>query len=139
MTSSGPTPEYRAFVEAGLGILMAVINADGKYSQEEFAWFKNAQHRHPLFRDVPPDAFNPMLHSVKAQLAANPWKIQMANWAKAVPEAYRQSIYELAIGLAVVDKELEGREPEVVTHLWRCLGLDETLARQLFMSRIEQM
>ncbi len=59
--------------------------------------------------------------------------------ANAVPEQYRQSIYELAISLAVIDKELEGREPEVVTHLWRSLGLDETLARKLFMDRIEHM
>lgn len=118
---------------------MAIINADGKYSQEEFLWFKNVQHRHPLFRDVPPDAFNPMLHHVKAQLAANPWKAQMAAWASAVPEQYRQSMFELAVSLAVVDKELEGREPEVITHLWRSFGLDETLARKLFMDRIEKM
>lgn len=85
--SSGPSPEYRAFVEAGIGILMAVIVADGKYTQEEFSWFKNVQHRHPLFRDVPADAFNPMLRSVKAQLAAGAWKPLVEKWAAAIPRS----------------------------------------------------
>jgi hypothetical protein len=139
MTTSGPTPEYRAFVEAGIGILMATILADGKYSEDEFVWWKTVQHRHPLFRDVPAEAFNPMLQRVKSQLVSQPWKTLVDDWAKAVPEQYRTSMFELAAELAVVDKELEGKEPEVVRHLWRAFGIPDDKARAIFMSKIERM
>jgi hypothetical protein len=139
MTSSGPSPEYRAFVEAGIGILMATIQADGKFSADEFAWWKTVQHRHPLFRDVPGEAFNPMLHRVKAQLASQPWKTLVEGWAAAIPEQYRTSMFELAAELAVVDKELEGKEPEVLRHLWKALGIPDDTARRLCMSKIERM
>ncbi len=137
--SNGPTPEHRAFVEAGIGIVMSIIMADGKYSRDEFVWFKTVQHRHPLFADVPPDAFNPMLKRVKKQLVTESWKSLVDEWAAAVPEQFRLSIFELATELAVVDKELEGKEPEVVRHLWHALGIPDDIARNIFMSRIERM
>jgi len=137
--SSGPSPEYRAFVEAGIGILMAAIVADGKYTQEEFSWFKNVQHRHPLFRDVPPDAFNPMLRSVKAQLGAGPWKPLVERWAAAIPAQYRVSMFQLAVEVLIIDKEIEGKEPEVIRVLWTALGIPDDEARQMFMSRFEKM
>jgi uncharacterized tellurite resistance protein B-like protein len=136
---SGPTQEQRAFVEAGIGILMATIMADGKFSRDEFTWWKTAQVRHPLFRDVPAEDFNPMLHSVKTQLGAAPWRDLVSEWARAVPEQYRLGIYELACELSVVDKELEGQEPDVVMHLRDALGIPLEQARSIFMSKIERM
>jgi uncharacterized tellurite resistance protein B-like protein len=136
---SGPPPDHRAFVEAGMGILMSVIMADGKYSQDEFLWWKTAQHRHPLFRDVPAEVFNPMLQRVKAQLASQPWQTLVEGWAANVPHQYRTSVFELAAELAVVDKELEGKEPEVVRHIWHALGIPDDTARAIFMARIEKM
>jgi uncharacterized tellurite resistance protein B-like protein len=139
MPPSGPTPEYRAFVEAGIGIVMSIIMADGKYSQDEFVWFKTVQHRHPLFADVPAEAFNPMLKRVKSRLMKEGWQGLVHEWAQAVPERYRLSIFELAAELAVVDRELEGREPEVIRHLWHCMGIPDDQARAIFMSKIERM
>lgn len=136
---SGVTPEHRAFVEASMGILMAVIMADGKYTQDEFSWWKNVQTRHPLFKDVPADVFNPMLQGVKAQLAATPWPSLVTNWAKAVPSQFRKSIFELAADLVVVDGELEGKEPEVIKHIWQSLQLPDDEARKIFMAKIEAM
>jgi uncharacterized tellurite resistance protein B-like protein len=136
---AGPTAEQRAFVEAGIGVLMATIMADGKFSQNEFAWWKTAQARHPLFRDVPPEDFNPMLHAVKSKLASSPWRDLVAEWAKAVPEQYRVGVYELACELAVVDKELEGQEPDVIMHLRDTLGIPLEQARTIFMTKIERM
>ena len=137
--SAGPTPEYRAFVEASIGILMSIIMADGKYSQDEFVWFKTVQHRHPLFADVPPDAFNPMLKRVKGRLTRESWRSLLDEWAVAIPSQYRVSIFELATELAVVDKELEGKEPEVVRYLWHAMGIPDDQARNIFMTRIERM
>ncbi len=139
MADSVPTPEHRAFVEAGIGIVMSIIMADGKYSQDEFIWFKTVQHRHPLFADVPPESFNPMLKRVKQRLGKESWRKLLDEWAVAVPERFRVSIFELATELAVVDKELEGREPEVVRYLWRALGIPDEQARTIFMTRIERM
>lgn len=136
---SGSSPEQRAFIEAGMGILMAVIMADGKFTEDELTWWKSVQYRHPLFRDVPPETFNPMLHQVKARLGAEPWRPLVEGWAAAVPQEYRLAVFELAAELAVADKELEGGEPEVVTHLWRAFGIPEDTARQVFMSKIEKM
>ncbi len=136
---SGPTPEQRAFVEAGIGILMATIMADGKFTQDEFSWWKTAQDRHPLFRDVPPADFNPMLHNVKTRLSATPWKQLVSEWAQSVPAQYRVGIYELACELAVVDRELGGQEPDVVTHLRDSLAIPLDQARSIFMSKIERM
>lgn len=137
--SAGPTPEYRAFVEASIGILMSIIMADGKYSQDEFVWFKTVQHRHPLFADVPPQAFNPMLTRVKGRLTRESWRALLDEWSVAVPFQYRVSIFELATELAVIDKELEGKEPEVVRYLWHAMGIPDDQARTIFMSRIERM
>ena len=139
MPGNGPTPEHRAFVEAGIGIVMSMIMADGKYSQDEFVWFKTMQHRHPLFRDVPPDAFNDMLHRVKARLVNESWRALIKEWAAAVPDQFRIPIFELATELAVVDKELEGKEPEVVKHLWHALAIPDDIARKIFMDWIEKM
>jgi hypothetical protein len=136
---SGESHDQRAFVEAGMGILMAVIMADGKFTQDELSWWKSVQNRHPLFRNVPPETFNPMLHHVKERLGAEPWKPLVEGWAAAVPQEYRLAVFELAAELAVTDKELEGGEPEVVTHLWRAFGIPEDTARQVFMSKIETM
>jgi uncharacterized tellurite resistance protein B-like protein len=139
MSAGGPTPEHRAFVEAGIGILMSIIMADGKYSQDEFVWFKTVQHRHPLFADVPPDAFNPMLKRVKSRLSRESWRALVQEWAVDVPERYRLSIFDLATELAVVDKELEGKEPEVIKHLWHAMGIPDDIARKVFMDKIEKM
>ena len=139
MAGSGPTPEHRAFVEAGIGIVMSIIMADGKYTQDEFLWFKTLQHRHPLFSDVPADAFNPMLKRVKSRLTKESWRKLIDEWAAAVPPPYRVSIFSLATELAVVDKELEGKEPEVIRYLWHALAIPDDEARSIFMSRIERM
>jgi hypothetical protein len=133
------TPEHKAFVEAGIGIVMSMIMADGKYTEEEFVWFKNAQNRHPLFRDVPPEAFNTMLRRVKARLTTEPWRALIDEWAPAIPEQYRVNIFELATELAVVDRELEGKEPEVVRYLWKALNIPDDVARKIFMGQIEKM
>lgn len=134
-----PAEQQHAFVEAGIGICLSVIMADGKFSQDEFVWWKTVQNRHPLFRDVPAEVFNPMLQRVKARLAAEPWKNLVTEWAQAAPEPYRAPLFELAAELAVVDKELEGREPEVIKHLWTALGIPDEIARGIFMSKIERM
>lgn len=133
---SGPTPEHRAFVEGGLGILMAVIMADGKYSQAEFVWFKTVQNRHGLFSDVPPSAFNPMLERVKSRLTREPWQSLINEWAAAVPQQFRTPVFALAAELAVVDKELQGREHDVVKHLGMALGVPEGEARTIFMDKL---
>lgn len=136
---SGPTPEHRAFVEAGIGICMSIIMADGKFSQDEFLWWKAVQHRHPLFRDVPAEDFNPMLNRVKTQLTSESWKPLVDRWAAAVPEQFRVPMLELACELAVVDRELEGKEPEVVRHLWGALKIPDDKGRAIFMAKIESM
>lgn len=133
------SPHQNTFVEAGMGILMSMIMADGKYTQDEFVWWKTVQHRHPLFSDVPAEVFNPMLHEVKAKLGSQPWRSLVDQWAAAVPNEYRLSVFELASELAVIDKELEGKEPEVVRHLWKALGIPDDTARSIFMSKIEKM
>ncbi len=139
MSGNGPTPEHRAFVEGGLGILMAIIMADGKYSQEEFVWFKTLQHRHGLFSDVPPDAFNPMLERVKSRLTRESWQALIDEWAAAVPERFRVNVFELAAELAVIDKELQGRENAVIRRLGQAFGLPEEQARTIFMGKLNGM
>ncbi len=134
--SSGPTPEHRAFVEGGLGILMAVIMADGKYSQAEFVWFKTVQNRHGLFSDVPPGPFNAMLDRVKSRLKRESWQALISEWAAAVPQQFRTPVYALAAELAVVDKELQGREHDVIKHLGQALGVPEEEARSIFMAKL---
>jgi len=133
------TPEHRAFVEAGIGIVMAMIMADGHYSQEEFSWFKTAQNRHPLFRDVPPDAFNAMLHRVKARLTREPWRALIDEWAAAIPADFRMPVFEMAAEVATVDSDVKGRESEVVQYLAAALQIPEATARDVFMRRIEKM
>ena len=134
--SNGPTPEHRAFVEGGLGILMSVIMADGKYSQAEFVWFKTLQSRHGLFSDVPPSAFNPMLERVKSRLTRESWQSLIDEWAAAVPQQFRTPVFALAAELAVVDKELQGRESDVVKYLGRAMGIPEAEARTIFMDKL---
>jgi uncharacterized tellurite resistance protein B-like protein len=133
---SGPTPEHRAFVEGGLGILMAVIMADGKYSQAEFVWFKTLQNRHGLFADVPADPFNAMLDRVKQRLKVESWQALVNEWAGAVPERFRVSVFDLAAELAVIDKELGGRESEVIKHLGRALRIPDAQAQSIFASKV---
>jgi len=133
------TSEHRAFVEAAMGLLMGVIMADGKYSQDEFAWWKDVQNRHPLFKDIPADIFNPMLQKVKTQLGSTPWPSLVQNWGKAVPPQFRKSIFELAAELVVADKELEGKESEVIKSIWQALEIPDEEARKIFMGRIERM
>ncbi len=136
---SGPTPEYRAFVEAGIGVCMSVIMADGKFTQDEMVWWETVRQRHPLFHDVPTSDFAPMLQRVKTRLAAEAWKSLVDEWAGAIPEKFRLALFTLATEVAVVDKELEGKEPEVIRHLWRALGIPDDAARKIFMDRIEGM
>jgi hypothetical protein len=136
---SGPSPEYRAFVEAGIGVVMSMIMADGKYTRDEFAWFKTKQHTHPLFRDVPPDAFNEMLQRVKVRLTSEPWRALVDEWAAAVPQQFRAPVYELATELAVVDKELQGKEAEVIEYLGKALAIPDDEARRILMNRISSM
>jgi len=136
---SGPTPEHRAFVEAGIGIVMAVVMADGEYSEPEMLLFLKAQHQYSLFADVPPEAFNPMLAGVRARLAAESWKTLVTEWAGKVPQPHRMAIYELAVQMATVDKDLGGKEPEVIRHLAAALGLNDFEAREIFMNHIEKM
>ena len=109
------TPEHRAFVEAGLGIVMATIMADGQYSEEELAWFKTAQNRHPLFRDVPPDAFNTMLHRVRGRLQSEPWRALIDEWAACVPADYRLPVLEMAAEVAVIERFLPQMMDEAET------------------------
>lgn len=134
-----PTPEYRAFVEAGIGICMSVTMADGKVTRDESVWWTTKCVGHPLFRDVPEDAFNAMLQRVQTQLKQRAWKPLVTDWAAAVPQQYRGAIFELAAELAVVDKELEGKEPEVVKHVWQALGIPDEKGRSIFMAKIEAM
>ncbi len=136
---SGASGDQYAFVEAGMGILMAVIMADGKFTQDEFVWWKTAQNNHPLFRDVPSDVFNPMLARVKAELGAQPWKALVDKWAQSVPEPYRESMFALACELAVADHDVGGGEPEVISYVWRAFGLPEASAHAIFMKKFENM
>ena len=67
------------------------------------------------------------------------WRALIKEWAAAVPDQFRIPIFELATELAVVDKELEGKEPEVVKHLWHALAIPDDIARKIFMDWIEKM
>lgn len=136
---AGLSAEQRAFVEAGMGICMAVIMADGKFTQDELTWWKSVQARHPLFKDVAPEDFNPLLAYVKEKLSSGPWQAAVEGWAKAVPEPYRLPILELAAELATVDKDVSGKEPEVIRLLCASLGLPPEKGREIFIGRIEQM
>lgn len=133
---AGPSPEYRAFVEAGIGICMSVFMADGKFSAEERNSWMALQHGHPLFRDVPPDAFNQMLRRVELNLTSGDWRERLTKWAGDVPQKFRLPLFELAAELAVADKQLEGKEPEVVRRLGRAFGIPDEEADRIFMSKI---
>ncbi len=133
---AGPSPEYRAFVEAGIGICMSVFMADGKFSAEERHSWLALQHGHPLFRDVPPEAFNQMLRRVESNLTSGDWRERLTKWAGDVPQRYRLPLFELASELAVADKQLEGKEPEVVRRLGRAFGIPDEEADRIFMSKI---
>lgn len=129
----------RAFVVAGIGICTAVIMADGKLSDQEKAWWTNAQHRMALFRDVPPAEFNDMLTRVQAELSPTTWRGLVDRWASAVPPEHRLALFEIAAELAVVDKGLDGGEPEVVRHVGKALGLPQEQIRSIFMDKIDKM
>lgn len=133
------TPEHRAFVEAGIGIVMAMIMADGDYAEAEFTWFKNAQARHPLFRDVPPEPFNAMLHRVKSQLLSQPWRGLVEQWASAVPADYKRAVFEMAAEVAVADRKLQGGETDVIRHLAQVLGISAEESQQILARHIQGM
>lgn len=133
---SGPSPEHRAFVEAGIGICMAVIMADGVYNESEMALFVKAQHQYALFRDVPPDAFNPMLARVRSRLQSESWSALVTEWAKNVPEQHRVAIYELAVDMATADRSVSGKEPEVLKHLAENFGLWSEEANKILLQRL---
>ena len=132
------TPESRAFVEAGVGICMSVIMADAKVSRDESLWWAAKRVSHPLFRDVPNDLFNTVLQLTQTKLKHEPWMGLVEGWAVAVPGPYREAVFELAADLAVIDKEIEGKEPEVLRHLWRALGISDERGRAIFMEQIEK-
>ena len=71
------------FEEAAVGILSAVAYADGRISDEEQAWWHRVQYRHPLFADLPPSIFNPMLDRARQTLTDTPWPQAVAAWAAA--------------------------------------------------------
>jgi uncharacterized tellurite resistance protein B-like protein len=133
---SGPTPEHRAFVEAGIGIVMSVVMADGVYNESEMQLFVKAQHQYDLFRDVPPDAFNAMLGRVRARMQAEPWKALVTEWANAVPPEHSRKIFELAIQFVTADKSVGGQEPEVLRQLADGLGIPDAEARRMFAERV---
>lgn len=133
---AGPSPEYRAFVEAGIGICMSVFMADGKFSPEERASWMGLQHGHPLFRDVPAQAFNEMLRRVEQHLTSDSWRERLTKWAGDVPQRYRLPLFELAAELAVADKQVGGKEPEVIRRLGRAFGIPDEEADRIFMAKI---
>jgi long-subunit acyl-CoA synthetase (AMP-forming) len=119
---------------------MVVIMADGAYSPDELVWWKSMQNVHPLFRDVPPHVFNPMQQRVKAQLTSQtPWRQLVDQWAKAVLQQYKELILELAADLATVDKNVSGKEPEVITYLGKAMGLTDDTVSRIFMSKISRI
>jgi len=137
---SGPQNSQVAFVESGIGIVMAVIMADGQYSADELTWWKSMQNVHPLFRDVPAHVFNPIQQKVKAQLLSQiPWRTLVDGWAANVPPEYRELMLDLAADLAVVDKTVSGKEPEVIMHIGRAMGISEDKVRQIFMTKIARL
>jgi hypothetical protein len=136
---SGPTPEQRAFVEAGMGVCMAVILSDGTFSQDEFAWWKALSERHPLFRYVPAEDFNPMLARVKAQLLSAPWEGLVQNWASAVPAQYREALLETASQTAIVDRKVVGGEPGIIRFIWRALGISDDRGATIFADVMNKM
>ena len=133
---SGPSPEHRAFVEAGIGIVQAVVMADGQYTQDEMTLFVKAQHQYELFRDVPPDAFNAMLGRVRARLQAEAWTALVKEWAAAVPATHARKVYELAVQFVAVDRGVGGKEPEVLRQLAVALAIPEDEARKIFAERV---
>ncbi|MBI1187089.1 MAG: hypothetical protein GC206_07125 [Alphaproteobacteria bacterium] len=137
--SGGPTPEYRAFVEAGIGVCMAVILADGAFSEDEFVWWKALQEGHPLFRDVPAADFNPMLARVKAQLLSQPWEPLVQQWANAVPEQYREALLETASQTAIVDRKVVGGEPGIIRFIWRALAISDDRGASIFANVMGRM
>ncbi|NWG53189.1 MAG: tellurite resistance TerB family protein [Hydrogenophilaceae bacterium] len=136
---TGPTPEYRAFVEAGIGVCMAVILSDGTFSEDEFAWWKALQNRHPLFRDVPAEEFNPMLARVKARLLSEPWEGLVQQWAGAVPAQYREALLETASQTAIIDRKVVSGEPNIIRHIWRALGISDERGANIFASVMNSM
>lgn len=135
---SALTPEDRAFVEAGVGICMSVIMADAKVSRDESAWWAAKRATHPLFREVAPDLFNTIVQLTQTKLKHEPWMPLVESWAALIPPQFREAVFDLAAELAVIDKELEGKEPEVLRHLWRALSIPDERGRALFMAQIER-
>ena len=121
-----------AFEEAVVGILAAVAHADGRLADEELAWWRRVRARHPLFSDLPPSLFNPMLARAQAALATLPWAEAITEWAADVPRAHAEMIYAMAVELQLVDGESTRRESQVTVHLAHALGLSPERSTHLF-------
>lgn len=117
--------------EAAVGVLLAVMCADGEVADEEMAWWKRVQHRHPLFADLPPSLYNPMIDKARRALDERPWRDAISTWSTLVPRHHSRMLFELAVELAFIDQDVSGSEPDVLIHLAHGLGLTADEARQV--------
>ena len=121
-----------AFEEAAIGILTAVLYADGVVADAELAWWRRVQERHPLFADLPPASFDPILARAQQTLLATPWRDAVTMWAREVPRAHAELVYCLAVELQLVDGDCAGTESRITAHLSHALRIPPERSTHLF-------
>jgi hypothetical protein len=124
--------------ESAVGVLLAVMCADGRIADEEMAWWKRVQDRHPLFADLPASLYNPMVARAREELSTRPWREAIADWAAQIPPQHARTLFTLAVELAFIDRDVSGQEPDVLVHLWHGLGIPEAEAKQILSQAIQQ-
>lgn len=128
-----------AFEEATIGILTAVLYADGVVADEELAWWRRVQARHPLFADFPPALFNPILARAQQTLLATPWQDAIDAWAREVPHAHAELVYCLAVALQLADGDCARKESRITAHLSHALRIPPERSTHLFEAALERL
>ncbi len=121
-----------AFEQAVIGILTTVLYADGAIADAELAWWRRVQERHPLFADLPPSLFNPILAHAQQRMLSTPWPEAISEWAQDVPPEHAELVYCLAVELQLVDGDCDRTESRITAHLANALGLPPERSTYLF-------
>ena len=121
-----------AFEQAVIGILTAVLYADEAIADAELAWWRRVQERHPLFADLPPSLFNPMLAQAQRELLATSWAEAISDWATQIPPEHAEQVYCMAVELQLIDGDCARQESRMTAHLSNALGLSPERSTRLF-------
>jgi uncharacterized tellurite resistance protein B-like protein len=117
---------------AALGIVHAMVFADGRVADAEHAWLIDLAREHPLFAEASDAELRAMLGAALEEASSGALPHAVEKWARQIPPEWAAPVFTLAVSAAFADGRMVESEGYIAIHLRELLSIPVSQAASIY-------